>query len=93
MKAKRIIPLGIKGSDIGISNTRETPKLTVGVGIRIQEKLKRFLHDYFDLELIDGQINLVLTAKGQTAVRVRIKSDPDYLDKTISAFQETIKNY
>ena len=93
VKTKRVIPLGIEGLDIGIKDNRETPKLTVGVGIKVQEKLVNFYHDYFDLILIDGEINLVLTAKGERAVRVRTKKEPDYLDKTIKAFQETIREY
>ena len=96
VKSKRIIPLGIKGTDIGMGegdgfNRQLMPKLTVGIGIAIQEELPRFLHDWFDIDIIGDEFYLVLSQKGQFAIRVRSKKDPKYLDKTIEAFIKTIK--
>lgn len=96
VKSKRIIPLGIKGTDIGmgegdIFNRQLMPKLTVGIGIAIQEELPSFLHDWFDIDIIGDELYLVLSQKGQFAIRVRSEKDPKYLDKTIEAFRKTIK--
>jgi len=96
VKNKRIIPLGIKGKDIGMGggdvfNRQLMPKLTVGIGIAIQEELPSFLYNWFDIDIIDGEITLVLSQKGQRAIRVRSEKDPKYLDKTIEAFRKTIK--
>tara|TARA_B100000674_G_C37829110_1_gene909634 strand:+ start:338 stop:679 length:342 start_codon:yes stop_codon:yes gene_type:complete len=91
VKSKRIIPLGIKGSDIGLTKPQEMPKLTVAVGFAIQEELPRFLHDYFYIDIIGGEITLVLSQKGQRAIRVRTESDPNYLDKTIEVFKKNLQ--
>ena len=96
VKSKRIIPLGIKGTDIGMGegdrfNRQLMPKLTVSIGIAIQEELPSFLHDWFDIDIIGDELYLVLSQKGQFAIRVRSEKDPKYLDKTIEAFRKTIK--
>lgn len=92
VKNKRIIPLGIKGEDIGLTKPQEMPKLTVAVGIAIQEELPRFLQEYFDIDIINGEITLVLSQKGQRAIRVRTEKDPNYLDKTIEVFKKNLES-
>lgn len=99
IKNRVVIPLGIKGSEIGIDSNFGMPKVTVGVGIKVQSYLPKFPYENFDLYLIDGEINLLLTQKGEFTVRVRstegrsINPDPKYLDKVIDAFKRAILEY
>ena len=92
VKSKRIIPLGIKGTDIGLTKPQEMPKLTVAVGFAIQKELPKFLVEYFDIDIINGEITLVLSQKGQRAIRVRSEKDPNYLDKTIEVFKKNLQS-
>ena len=92
IKSKRIIPLGIMGKDVGLTKPQEMSKLTVVIGLMIQDDLPRFLQEYFDINIFDGEIHLVLTQKGQQAIRVRTKKDPNYLQKTIDTFKKYLKS-
>ena len=90
VKTKKVIPLHIKGIDCGVISSGYCPKLTVIVGIKIQEKISGITYSSFDLELKDGDIILLLTSKGQRTVRVRTKTEKDYLEKLIQVVKETI---
>lgn len=92
-KDRPIIPLGVKGSDVGIERDREMSKVTVGVGLRVQSYIQSFPYDYFDLILLDGEIQLYLTVKGKKAIKVRDKSVPNYLDSVIKGFQRALNEY
>lgn len=84
-----LIPLNIKNIPKDFKSSM-TPKLTVGVGISIQNELPKFTDKYFDIEFINNKFYLLLTSNGKLAIKVRLEKDSDYLNKTIKTFNKYV---
>lgn len=90
-KDKVIIPTGISASENDLDKFK-MGKFTVGVGIKLQSKI-RFPYKKFDLMILKDEIVILLTREGQFNINVNMKKDPNYLKKVIDAFKSAIKEY
>jgi len=75
---------------------QETPKLEILIGIKVQEELKKSGHSFRSelikkIDIINGKLILVLSAKGKFAIKIRSKDEPKYLDIITNAFRKIAK--